>query len=69
MTEVKMPLSPKQAAERCGVRVTVIYSAIANGTLRARHKVGTSRNWWILEEDMVAWASGGMFGEESSCTQ
>lgn len=64
MTKVKMPLSPKQVAERCGVGVRVVYGAIANGTLRARHKAGCNRNWLVTEEDMLAWAAGGMFGEE-----
>ncbi|MCI9495973.1 MAG: helix-turn-helix domain-containing protein [Adlercreutzia mucosicola] len=61
---VEMPISPKRAAELCGVGVGSIYAAIAEGSLRARHKRGQSSRWWILRSDLEAWAAGGMFGEE-----
>ena len=57
-------LSPKEAAEMCGVGLGSIYAAIAEGSLKARHKRGQSSRWWILRSDLEAWASGGMFEEE-----
>lgn len=61
---VEMPISPKEAAEMCGVCLGSIYAAIAEGSLKARHKRGQSSRWWILRSDLEAWASGGMFEEE-----
>lgn len=61
---VEMPISPKEAAEICGVGLGSIYAAIAEGSLKARHKRGQSSRWWILRSDLEAWASGGMFEEE-----
>lgn len=48
----------------CGVGLGSIYAAIAEGSLKARHKRGQSSRWWILRSDLEAWASGGMFEEE-----
>lgn len=39
---VEMPISPKEAAEMCGVGLGSIYAAIAEGSLKARHKRGQS---------------------------
>ncbi len=61
--EVTLPMTPAQAAERAGVGVGAIYAEIASGRLRARHKRGQVKRWWITEADLKEWASGGMFGE------
>lgn len=61
---VEMPISPKEAAEMCGVGLGSIYAAIAEGRSRRATSGGQSSRWWILRSDLEAWASGGMFEEE-----
>lgn len=63
---IAMPLSPAQAAEMCGVGVSVIYRAIGDGSLPARHRRGQTSRWFILREDLEAWAAGGMLEKEAS---
>ena len=62
--EAVMPMTPQQAADRLGVGVSVVYRAIESGSLRARHKRGQSRRWWVTEADLAHWAEEGMFEEE-----
>lgn len=61
---IEMPLSPKRAAEMCGVGVSSIYEAVRVGSLRARHKRGQTHKLWILRSDLEAWAAGGMLEED-----
>lgn len=62
--ELVIPMTPAQAAEAAGVGVGVIYADIAAGRLRARHKRGQVKRWYITEADLAEWASGGMLEED-----
>ena len=54
--KVTLPMTPAQAAARAGVGLPTIYAEIAAGRLRARHKRGQVKRWWITEADLEEWA-------------
>lgn len=61
----KMPLTVKQIVHKHkGVTARSLYKAIAEGRLKARHKAGETKTWYIREEDLAEYFDKGMWGEE-----
>lgn len=50
-----MPYTPTQVAEMYGVCDETIYREIRAGRLKAKHKRGMSRKWYITESDLRDW--------------
>ena len=48
-----------QAAELYGVGTGTVYQAIRSGTLRVYTPAGLERPYWVSEQDMDAWVTGG----------
>jgi excisionase family DNA binding protein len=57
-------MSPEEVAELTGWSKDVIYEEIRSGRLRARHKRGEIRKWWITVDDMDEWIQHGLWEEE-----
>lgn len=59
------PLTIKQIVHRYKGVVTAqgLYKAIAEGRLKARHKAGETKTWYVREEDLAEYLDKGMWGE------
>lgn len=51
-----IPWTPAQVAEMYGVSDETIYREIRSGRLRAKHKRGQSRKWFITDDALREWA-------------
>ncbi len=62
----KMPLTVKDIVHRYKGILTAksIYKAIAEGRLKAKHKAGESRTWYIRPEDFADYLENGMWEGE-----
>lgn len=61
----KMPLTVKDIVHRYKGVVTAnkLYADIAAGRLKAKHKAGESKTWYVREEDLAEYFDKGMWGE------
>lgn len=59
----RLPYTPAQVAQMYGVSVNSIYNEIKSGRLRAHHKRGDRKRWYVTEADLAHWAEHGMFGD------
>lgn len=56
----RLPFRVKEVAEMFNVSECFIRKEIHLGNLKAAHKRGESKIWWIKQEWIDEWASGGM---------
>lgn len=60
----KLPYTPPQVAKMYGLGTETIYREIRAGRLKARHKKGQRKRWYITEQDLVDWVEKTMFEDE-----
>lgn len=60
----QLPYTPAQVAQMYGVSVAYVYNEIRSGRLRAHHKRGEQKRWYVTEADLAHWAEHGMLGED-----
>lgn len=57
----RLPYTVKEVAEMYGVSGNYIYREIREGRLRARHKRGETKAWYVTDEDLREWVESGMW--------
>lgn len=63
-TAPQLPLTPKEVAEIYGISVSVVRKEIEKGSLKARHKRGQTKNWYITREAIEEWVQNGFLEDE-----
>lgn len=61
--QLRLPYTTAEVAEMCGKSTAFVLREIESGRLEARHKKGESKRWYVTEEALQKWASGGMLEE------
>lgn len=57
MTEaIRLPYTVKQVAEMVGCSTDTIRKEIRAGHLKARHRRGRTKIWYVTKEDLSEWA-------------
>ena len=58
-----LPMTPHEVAQIYGVSDEYICREIRAGRLKARHKRGGVRNWYITREALEEWAESGFLAD------
>lgn len=56
----RLPYRVKEVAGILSVSEEFVRKEIREGRLKARHKRGGTRTWWITQSDLDEWMAGGM---------
>lgn len=54
----QLPYTVQQVADMYGMKETAVLAEIRSGRLRARHKRGMVKRWFITNQDLVDWVNG-----------
>lgn len=61
MEAPQLPMRLSEVAELLGMSYKSVHREVQSGRLKAWHKKGENKIWYVTQADLNEWAEGGMF--------